>query len=208
MTTDENKLQILRKVESGTLSIEEGADLLSILDRAESEPVPEETKTDEPMNLSIETIAAEVPAGWRALWSIFIWLGVIFMGASGYWLYSSYARSGMGWGFWFAFIFLFLSAAIVFFGWRLVAGRWLVARVNSKENGEVKRYKFWAPLPIHMGIWAFKTFGKYMPEDVLDKHYDQFLVELDNSLSEDEVFVVDLDGDDQHKTHINLKFEA
>jgi hypothetical protein len=34
MTADENKLEILKKVENGTLSVEEGADLIGILDRA------------------------------------------------------------------------------------------------------------------------------------------------------------------------------
>lgn len=202
MTSDENKLQILKKVENGTLSIEEGADLLAILEKSTREPVAQSIDAKEPVDAS--ALPERVPAGWQALWSLFIWIGVVFMGASAYWLYSSYARSGMGWGFWVAFIFLFLSTSIVYFGWRLVAGRWMVVRISSKEGESAKRFLFWAPLPIHMGIWVFKTFGKYMPDEVVEKHYESILLEMDHSLGKDEFFTIDIDGDQ----HVRINMEG
>jgi hypothetical protein len=207
MTTEENKLSILKKVEDGTLTIEEGADLLAILERGQGTAAPQEPLTGEVIDpVKEDPIPDQVPAGWRAAWSFFIWLGVVFMGASGYWLWSSYARSGLGVGFWFALVFLILSSAIVFFGWRLVAGRWMAVRIVSRDEGKPSRHLFWAPLPLHLGIWVFKTFDKYMPEDVKEQQYDQMLVEMDKSLNKDEVFKIDIDS--EGKTEFNLHTEG
>ena len=207
MTIDENKLSILKKVEDGTLTIEEGADLLAILERGGSRVHAEAPLTGEVVDaVKDDPIPDQVPAGWRAVWSFFIWLGVIFMGASGFWLWSSYARSQMGVGFWFALLFLALSSAIVFFGWRLVAGRWMGIRFASNVDGTKKRHLIWAPLPLHLGIWVFRTFDKYMPEDVKEMHYDQMLVEMDHSLAEGEVFKIDIDN--EGKTNFNFHSEG
>jgi hypothetical protein len=207
MTSDENKLQILKKVENGTLSIEEGADLLSILDRNES---GEETSAplhgDVVEVEKLDALPEKVPAGWKALWGIFMWLGVIFMTLSGFWLYSSYNRSAMGVGFWFAMFFLFLSTAIVLFGWRLVAEHWMVIRIRSKEEGKKGSFMIWAPLPIHMALWIFRTFGSKMPAEVQGRKIDEILAELNSSLAEGEVLQVDLDGDGNHTFNMHADF--
>ncbi len=207
MTRDENKLQILKKVENGTLSIDEGADLLSILDREESaSETPAQPQTIDLEPEPMEALPEKVPAGWKALWGIFMWLGVIFMAASGFWLYSSYARSQMGVGFWFALFFLFLSTAIVVFGWRLVAEHWMVVRIRSKDEGKAKTFLAWVPLPIHMALWVFKTFGSKMPPEIQGKRIDEILTELDGSLNEGDILQVDLDGDGKHSVHLHADF--
>lgn len=208
MTTDEKRLQVLKRVEDGVLSIEEGADLLSLIDRADENEKSNEVEHGKgTAEFLVEKMAGKVPAGWKALWSAFIWIGVILMGVSGFWLISSYNRSGMGWGFWFALLFLALSVMVVYFGWRLVSGRWMMARVRSVEDGEEKRIKFWAPVPIHMGIWAFKTFGKYMPDDVQEKDYCKILEDLDQSIGEGEVFAVEFDGDGHQNVQFKLQMD-
>lgn len=207
MTRDENKLQILKKVENGTLSLEEGADLLSILDREEAGQVPAASVHEEGDSVeSTEPLPEKVPAGWKALWGIILWLGVICMAASGFWLYSSYDRSQMGVGFWFALFFLFLSIAIIIFGWRLIAEHWMVVRIRSIEDGKPKKFLIWAPLPIHMALWVFKTFGNKMPADIQGRKIDEILSELNDSLAEGEVLQVDLDGDGEHSVHLHADF--
>jgi hypothetical protein len=207
MTTEENKLQILKKVEDGTLSIEEGADLLSMFDRVEeTHSATAETGSMEVMDTPLEPLPTEVPAGWKALWSILIWLGVAAMGGSGYWLISSYQRSGLRWGFWFAFLFLAISTAIVYFGWKLVSGRWLGVRVHSTEEGTETRLKFWMPFPINLGLWAFDTFGEYIPAEVKEKRYDSILRDLDQSMEKNEVLVIDVDDNGSKNLKINMDF--
>jgi hypothetical protein len=207
MTTDENKLQILKKVESGTLSVEEGSNLLAILERGESSSAKAESAAAEVLEpVQDEPLPEKVPAGWRALWSIFIYLGILFMGLSGLWLYSSYTRSAMGVGFWFATFFLLLSALIVFFGWRLVAEHWMVVRIRSKEDGRSKRILFWVPLPIHFILRVLRTFSSHVPVDAQGRRLDEVLAELDGSLKEGEVFQVDLDGDGKTSFKVDADF--
>ena len=116
MSNDENKLEILKKVENGTLSIEEGADLLTILDRAqEKQSAAENTVSVSSSNANpLPKTPFYVPAFWKAIWGVFLWLGIAGMALSGLWLFSSYNKTGMGWGFWFALFFLLLSVVIVF----------------------------------------------------------------------------------------------
>lgn len=209
MTIDESKLEILKKVETGQLSIEEGADLLAILDGVRPNK-PEQSA--QPVVNSVDSSADDskttaVPAGWKAAWSIILWLGMIFMGLSGFWLYSSYARSGLGWGFWIAFVFLCLSTGIVFFGWRLIAGRWLVLNITSKKVNKTEKVKIWVPFPIHFANWAFSNFGKHMPSKVREKNYQQIIQELDNSLPDGEPFQIDIDEDQWNKEKtVNVNF--
>lgn len=203
MTLEDNKLEILRRVEQGTLSLEEGAHLLEILDGGvgQPDPVPSAQVKEAPSETP-----REVPAGWRAVWSIFLWLGIIFMGLSGYWLFGSYERSGMGVGFWFALSFLIISCATVWAGWELLASRWIVVRVHSREKDGNKNFSIWAPLPLQLASWVFNTFGRYMPYRVQEKHFETVIQEMTQSLGPNEPFVVDVDGEQDGKAHINVEF--
>jgi len=209
MTIDESKLEILKKVEKGVLSVEEGADLLAILDGKNANIPDQEVVTS--VNLdkesSNDSYTTEVPTGWKSLWSIPLWLGIIFMGLSGFWLYSSYGRSGLGVGFWFAFFFLFVSTAIVFFGWRLIAGRWMALNISSKNETKSEKFKIWIPFPIHFASWVFRNFGHLMPEDVKNKNYDQIINDLDSSLPDGQPFRVDIDEEGwQGEKTVNVNF--
>jgi len=155
MTLEESKLEILRGVEQGTLSIEEGAHLLEILESgaAQKQPLPvqsngQETAAPRAAGTTNETISAKatsaepqsVPAGWRAAWGIFLWLGVAFMALSGFWLYSSYARSGLGVGFWFALFFMLVSCLIVYLGWQIIDSRWVAVRICSHAEQGIRTF--------------------------------------------------------------------
>jgi hypothetical protein len=206
MTIDDSKLEILRKVEQGALSIEEGAHLLEILEGGSSaqyedaapasavSPVASQRTTREPL---------EVPAGWRSLWGIFLWLGIIFMGLSGYWLLGSYNRSGLGVGFWFALFFLLISCAILFFGLQLLSSRWMMVHIRSTEAGGEKKFTVWVPLPLQLARWVFHNFGSYMPESVKSRHIESILQEMEQS---NEPYQVEIDGEKGSQANINIEF--
>jgi hypothetical protein len=206
MTIDESKLEILRKVEQGALSIEEGAHLLEILEGGSTtqyedaaparvvSPAASQKTISEPL---------EVPAGWRSLWGIFLWLGIIFMALSGYWLLGSYNRSGMGVGFWFALFFLLVSCAILFFGMQLLSSRWMMVHIRSTEAGGEKRYTIWVPLPLQLARWVFHNFGCYMPDSVKSRRIENILEEMERS---EEPYQIEIDGDKDSQANINIEF--
>lgn len=218
MTPDESKIEILRRVEQNTLSIEEGAHLLEILERGSTQPEQAATTVvsavaggTDPEAVNVVAYpgtgaSLEVPAGWRAVWGIFIWLGIVFMGLTGFWLYSSYARAGLGVGFWFALFFLMISCAIVYFGWQLLISRWVVFRIRSRGDDGDKNFSVWAPLPLHLARWIFHTFGGYMPESVQSRHIEEILQELEQNLQPNEPFVIDIDGEKGSKASVNIEF--
>lgn len=214
MTVDENKLEILKKVENGTLSVEEGADLLAILDGGSAKSAPDTTPQPEvlqgragPETIEEEMHTTAVPAGWKSLWSIPMFLGIVFMGLSGLWLYTSYGRSGLGVGFWFALFFLAISTAILIFGWRLVAGRWLVLNVTERKLDHSDRVKIWVPFPLHFADWVMRHFGQYMPAKVQQKDFLHIFHEMDRSVPDGEPFQVDIDGNDfKGKKTVEINF--
>jgi hypothetical protein len=209
MTLDENKIEILRRVEQGTLSIEEGAHLLEILEGGAGSVEPSTVLKEEFVTNSSSEEGHEklsVPAGWRAIWGIFLWLGVIFMGLSGYWLLSSYNRSGLGVGFWFALFFLLISCAIVYFGLQLLASKWMVLKIRGEDGDETRRINIWVPLPMQLASWFFRTFGSHLPESVKSRHIDDILAGMENSMAEDEPYVVEIDGQKGTSANINIEF--
>jgi len=208
MTADESKLEILRQVEQGALSIEEGAHLLEILEgnptKPEVAPAPgEEFAAIEP---STAPVPHEIPAAWKAAWSAILWLGVLFMGLTGYWLTSSYERSGMGVGFWFALVFLAFSCGIVWAGWKLLDSRWMVVHIRENTSYGAKNYSFWAPLPLQLVTWMFRTFGQYMPADIQARHFETIIQDLEQTMGQNEPFQVEVDGEEGSKAHINVQF--
>ena len=79
MTSDESKLEILRKVEDGTLSVEEGSDLIGILEAAKaasSEPefIQPPNEPDEPKT---QPEAPKVSGCWKAAWSMILLGGAV-----------------------------------------------------------------------------------------------------------------------------------
>ncbi|MHC1739746.1 MAG: hypothetical protein AB9897_01400 [Anaerolineaceae bacterium] len=216
MTIDESKVEILRRVEQGTLSIEEGAHLLEILENGSSNsqaqtgsPISESDSENHPADFADKQPQNEfrsVPAGWRALWGVFLWLGIVFLGLTGFWLFSSYERSGLGVGFWFALFFLLVSCAIIYFGWQLTASRWLEIRITDREADGLKKFSVWVPLPLQIARWFFRTFGGYLPAKVQSRDIEKILSEMENSMDADAPFVIEVDGEKGANVNVNVEF--
>lgn len=199
MTIEESKLEILRGVEQGKLSIDEGAHLLEILDGKSTE------QGLEPVSGAVlpPHEKLDVSGGWRMLWGIVLWIGLVFLGLTGWWLYSSYARSGMGVGFWFALFFLMISCFIMYIGYELMASKhWLVVRVREEDK---KKIDIWVPLPLRLANWVFDSFGSYMPEEVPTESIRQMLDEMENDREIDEPYIIDVDGKEGVTANIRVE---
>lgn len=194
MTIDENKLEILKKVEEGTLSVEEGADLLGILERGtQTRQTTPEFIDPLPLSDSAPVEAPKVSGCWKAAWSMILLAGAVLMALSAYWVYQGYQKAGMSWGFWLSWIPFLIGLAIMIFGWVLMDSPWLHIRVNSADLGKRKKFVVSIPLPLGLVTWAFRTFPNQIPQDIKDKGVEELLGELQESLSRGEPFTVDVD---------------
>jgi hypothetical protein len=196
MTRDESKIEILKKVESGVLSVEEGSDLLGIFDKAEEESsVPERTTKSlelEPM-APMEKIQAS--GCWKAAWSMILVGGAVLTGFSAYWVFQAYENKGFGWGFFLSWIPLILGVFLMIGGWILMESPWMHVRIHSKEDNKKVHIVFSMPVPLRLAGWVFKTFGHFMPQEVREKGVEEMLETIEESMKAGEPFHVQVDDD-------------
>lgn len=185
MTTDENKLEILRKVEDGTLSIEEGADLIGMLERGNSEPEPNRQQS-EPVPPMDPVGKHETSGCWKAAWSMFLVGGAILAGFSAYWIYQGYMTKGLGWGFWLSWIPMLIGVGLMIFGWALMDSPWMHVRIHSEKSGNMGIFVFSMPVPFNMARWVMRNFGQYMPEEVKSQGILNVLDEAETSIKKGE----------------------
>jgi len=195
MTSDESKLEILRKVEDGTLSVDEGSDLIGILEAAkaasrEPEFIQPPIEPEEP---KIQPEAPKVSGCWKAAWSMILLGGAVLTAFSAYWVYQGYQNAGLGWGFWLSWIPFTIGVFVMIFGWILLESPWLHVRIKTRDAGRLQKIVLSIPLPIRMVSWVFKTFGQYMPPEVREKGVEEILEEIDRSLKRGEPFQVEVD---------------
>ncbi len=196
MTRDESKIEILKKVESGILSVEEGSDLLGIFDKAEEEAIlaSEGPKTAELE--SMQPIEKPQAAGcWKAAWSMILVGGAVLTGFSAYWIFQAYENKGLGWGFFLSWIPLILGVFITIGGWILMESPWMHVRIHSKEDDKKVHIVFSMPVPLRLARWVFRTFGHYMPEEVREKGIEEMLGAIEESMKAGEPFHVQVDDD-------------
>ncbi len=223
MTLHERRLEILRKVENGQLTTEEGSWLLEKLEAGllaetvvEAQPVPAEPIPPEPV---AEVIQPAVPPDqppqlteleqsrfnfWQRWWLLPFAIGVVITLLGAYWMYLGYMTAGLGWGFWLSWIPFGLGVLITAAAARSRTARWLHVRVHevTGKHGPPTNINISLPLPISFAAWVLRTFGHWMPEDFRRQHLDEVLVMLDQALSKDAPFHVMVNEDDGDQVEV------
>ncbi len=196
MTRDESKVEILKKVESGILSVEEGSDLLGIFDKAE-EGSFETGRSSKTVELEPMEPMEKPQAGgcWKAAWSMILIGGAVLTGFSAYWVFQAYESKGFGWGFFLSWIPLILGVFIMIGGWILMESPWMHVRIHSKDDTKKVHIVFSMPVPLRLARWVFRTFGHYMPQDVREKGVEEMLAAIEESMKAGEPFHVQVDDD-------------
>ena len=195
MNADESRLEILKQVEAGVLTPAEGAGLLAILEGDLNEPeehpepqviAPPDDKEEEP----------KVPWYWKAVWSLFLWLGVGLTVLSAYWMYQGYVKAGAGFGFFLSWIPFLLGIALTYGGARLIQSHWIHVAVNTSDHEKPMNIKISLPLPLGLASWVFKNFGRYMPSDVREMRLDEMINKLEDAIKKGDPFLVHVNDDE------------
>jgi hypothetical protein len=193
MTSDEQKLEILRKVENGTLSIEEGSDLIAILEKTGKKQAEPEILDPIPPMEPIEK--HEASGCWKAAWSMILVGGAILAALSAYWVYLGYKSHGLSWGFWLSWIPMVIGVILMIFGWALMESPWMHVRVRSKNQYKPGTYIFSVPVPFNIARWVMERFGQYIPEKVKKEEIMDVLDQAEASIKNGEPFKVQVDDD-------------
>ncbi len=195
MTSEESKFEILKKVQEGVLSPQDGADLLGILDGDKRNPEPVRDHVVEPSMPYTKPEKPEVAWYWRAAWSSILWIGVALTVLSAFWMFNGYEAAGLGWRFFLSWIPFAIGVLLIIAGARQFQAHWMFVKVHSSSHEGPQKIEISMPLPLNFAAWVFKNFGQYMPEEVREQHVDEMLVEIEKSIDNDEVFQVNVDDD-------------
>jgi hypothetical protein len=200
---DESKLEILRKVEDGTLTPEEGFQLIGIFDAAGAEESEREFIRPplEPEAPGSAQKTLRVSGGWKAAWSTILLRGAVLTAFSAYWIFLGYQKAGLGWSFWLSWIPFAIGVLMMALDWILMTSPWLQARIRTHEKAGPKNINLNIPLPLSLVSWAFSNFGQCMPDAVKEKSVEEMLLEIEQSLKQNEPFQVEVD-DQQGGDHV------
>ncbi|MBP9040298.1 MAG: hypothetical protein KBF64_00845 [Anaerolineaceae bacterium] len=207
MTPDESKLEILKKVEDGTLSIEEGADLLGILDQAETTgPSDEFIDETPPVDDAPLHEKAVISGCWKAAWSMILVGGAVLTAFSAFWIYQGYQKAGFGWGFFLSWIPFIIGVLFTIFGWILMESPWMQIKVREQSEKSRTNINIAIPVPIKLVSWLVRNFGQYMPEKIREKGVDEMMGEIEQAFSRGESLVVDVNDRGEGDEQVNVYF--
>lgn len=172
-----DKIEILNRVASGELSVEEGNRLLAGLDAGEpAQPevvMPSNDRQAGAAGEGRETFQSELSEAelkrvkaWRRWNWIPLSLFLVLTGFAAVWIYQSYTGTGFGWRFWLSWIPFLIGVLGVYAFWNM---KWVHVRVRENKGGRVSRVSVSIPLPIGLLPWVFNTFDRYIPANVKDQ---------------------------------------
>ncbi len=220
MGVAEQRIEVLRRVERGELSPEEGAILLGALERGQELPtfetgpakdgvraslVVEPTGTAEPVGTPVaetgevvsQNLLTEAQIRRRKLvWLIPFLLGLLLTSLGGVWMVQGYQKAGLGWGFWLSWIPFVLGVGIMALSWNLRRGCWLHLRIHQKPGSRPQKIDLSFPLPLRLAGWVFRNFGDRIPS-MKDKHIDEILDAIETGITPETPMVVQVDEDDE-----------
>lgn len=199
---DSNRLEILKKIEMGELSVDDGFRLLNQMEADQAAEVqepavqapPEPDAAPEPMVGEVEkSTMPEFPRYRIWVWVMFGFF-VLLTGISAWWMVSAWQRNPFGWGFWLSWIPFLLGVLGMATSFN---ARWLHLRVRERKGGEWTNIRLSFPLPLGLATWVLKMNPKWMPQEMRDKNIGASLEDLDKSITRDQPFYLKVDEDDE-----------
>ena len=166
MSPTDERLEILEMIQRGTISPQEGLNLIGAL----RETWEEELESSLEMNggeseslLPAPDVEGEDFKKWKAWWIIPFWLGVSITTLGGALMYWAWSSNGLGVGFvlaWFPFL---IGVGIMVLGWNSKTGPWVHIRIHQKPGETPERIAISLPIPIRFFAWTIRTFGSFIP---------------------------------------------
>ena len=200
---NDERMTILKRVETGEIKAEEAVSLINELGQAPSSAPEPEPQVIEPESDTERAGAAsapplEVPKGLSQFWvyPLYAGVGIVVLGAV--LLYAVYgASAGWGWALcgWPIFATGVLVVAIA---WWLRTARWIHVRVRGKENVTIS-----LPIPVQLTAWAVKIAQPFVPQ-FKETGVDEVILGLGDALKEgSQPLYVDV-NDDESGEHVQV----
>ena len=201
--TDQERGIVLKMIEDGRISPEEGLKLMQVLKPSADNDIPKIDPTSEPpaeqleekserSGLEVDDRINRIKSTARRLWQVplGISVGVVILSALGMYL----IQRDLGNNFWFYFLSLPLLLGtlgiVTAVGTR--KARWLFVNVKQKPGERPQRIFLGFPLPLTLTAWALRTFGHKIP-DLKKTNVDDVIQAVESGLTGDEPLIVNVD---------------
>lgn len=204
---EQNRLDILKKVELGEISLQEASDLLSefeknqIAIREQPELIYNKPVTNNPAR---QTEIKEKPAWSIVFWVIPLLFGVLLTVFSSTWLYQNYLTAGLGFKFWLTWIPFLIGVFLIYFGWILQRARWIHLNIKQPKGESPQRIFLAFPLPFQLIGFFLRIFKGKLPSNVSGLDIEALMVTIDQQLKKDEPLYVHVDDEDGTKVEIYI----
>jgi hypothetical protein len=229
--TDQEREIVLKMIEEGKITPEEGLKLMNALHTpAEDEQpaIPAEAKAEsgaepaagsepemgeakpqaEKSGFESDPRIARVKSTARRYWQIPLWIGIIITVGTALGMY--FILRGPGMNFWFFCLTAPLLLGVLVMA--LAAGsrraRWIFVDVQQKPGEKPQRIFLGFPLPLKLTAWFLRTFRSKIPDldkEMSDKPIDKFVELIDQGFTSEEPLVVNVDeGEDGEKVQVYI----
>jgi hypothetical protein len=205
MTLQDKRLQVLKDVEQGKITVEAGSRLLGEL---ETVIVPAEIDGVASENIIESSGAMPERLGrvsrWRFWWLIPFGVGVVMTILGGIWMVQGWEAARLGVGFWLAWIPFGLGILLIALSWYSRRWVWLHVRIRQKMGVKPARIAISLPLPWVLIYWGLRIADRYMPQEVRGKGVAQMVNEVGKYISPDMPFHVEVEGDDGEQVEVYI----
>lgn len=203
--TEKEREQILKMIEGGKISAEEGLKLMQVLDKDAPEDVqPEPSVVDtpsteykaEPSGMDADPKIARIKSIASRFWQVPLWIGVAIIVLSAAGMYALIQAGHMN--FWFYCLVgpLLLGVLVAAAASGSRRARWIFVDVQQKPGERPGRIFLGFPLPLKFAAWFFRTFKSWIPamdEKLKHTNVDDILEIIESGLSSDTPLVVNVD---------------
>lgn len=199
----EGRLDILKKIESGELSAEEGFRLISEKEQAKATSLTDAIGPERLTNA--EVVSHPEPPPDFSRWKIWGWTGfgifLLLTAVSAVWMIQGWVAHPWGWGFWLSWIPFLIGVA----GMALMYDtRWLHIRVHQAAGEKPERVAISMPFPLGFVSWLFRTFPQWIPEKAGGIEIADIIDEMNRGISKDDPLVIQVDDEDGEHVDIYI----
>jgi hypothetical protein len=177
--TDQERSQVLKMIENGQITPEEGLHLMQALDQSpveDSQPAPDiaaatstsaeesgEPAHDKTSGFEVDPRIESIKSTVRRFWQIPLWIGIAITVLSALGMYAVMRGPGMNFWFYFLLLPLLLGVVVITLAVGSHRARWLFVEVKQKPGERPERIFLGFPLPLKFAAWFLRTFGGMIP---------------------------------------------
>jgi hypothetical protein len=201
--TDQERNQVLKMIEEGKITPEQGLTLMQALEQEgpELEPNPAPViapAVEEAQNSSSAQSSEPDPhierrkRTARRLWQIPLWAGIFITVLSALGMYAIMRGPGMNFWFYFLLLPLLLGVALTALAAGSRAARWIYVDVHQQPGEHPGHIFLGFPLPLKLTAWFLRTFGPMIP-DLQKTNVDEIIQVIESGFTGKEPLVVHVD---------------